>query len=94
MEICNESLESLKPKEVREPRVPLLEQLRKGRVMAQKELEDIDNAIKALEDNPTFEHMLNTISFEHMLNTISKVTKRYITWTVPTWNIYGQTLKL
>lgn len=44
-----------------QPKLPLLEQLKRRRAETQKTLQNIDEAIKALEDNPEFEKMLNVL---------------------------------
>lgn len=45
-----------------EPKLPIWEQLQRRRIKAKETLQDIDNAIKALKDNPQFEHMLNVLA--------------------------------
>ena len=45
-----------------EPSLPLLDQLKRRRTVAQKVLQDIDNAIKVLEDNPQIQQVLDVLA--------------------------------
>ena len=45
-----------------EPKQPLLDQLKRRRIAAQKAVQDIDNAIKALEDNPQIQQVLDVLA--------------------------------
>jgi hypothetical protein len=47
--------------EVRTQEVPLLKKLQESRAKLQKQIDEHDEAIKALEANPEFEKMLNVL---------------------------------